>query len=76
MMRGWVCSATIAVTAAKLSWKLGPTNASGQISSTNSAPVATSRSVIASRPSAIASNTSSAATSERIVGTSLPVSKV
>ncbi len=36
-------SATIAVTAAKLIWKLGPASASGRKSSTMSAPAATSR---------------------------------
>jgi len=63
-------------TAAKLSWKLGPASASGQISSTIKAPAATSRKVIASRPIASAANTNNAAIHDRAVGTWLPVSKV
>ena len=54
-IRGCSCRATIAVIAAKLIWKLGPASASGQSSSTTSAPTATSRRVSASRPSAIPS---------------------
>ena len=76
--RKWGCSAsaTIAVTAAKLIWKLGPTNASGQRINTSSAPLATSRRVIASRPSAKPPSTSKAAMHDRTVGTSAPVSQV
>ena len=70
------CKATIAVTAAKLNWKLGPTKASGQNSNTTSAPVATNRKVIASRPNAKPPSTSNAAIQERTVGTSAPVSSV
>ncbi len=66
----------MAVTAAKLSWKLGPTKASGRKSSTTSAPVATSRNVIASRPSAMPSSTSIAATHDRTVGTSMVLTLV
>jgi hypothetical protein len=66
----------IAVTAAKLNWKLGPTKASGRNSNTISAPAATIRNVIASRPSAIPPSTSKAATHDRTVGTCAPDSKV
>ena len=66
----------IAVTAAKLSWKLGPTSDSGQKVSTNSAPAATIRKVIALRPIISATSTSKAATQARIVGTCAPVNSV
>ena len=66
----------IAVTAAKLSWKLAPASASGRNSSTSSAPTATSRRLIASRPSAIPPSTSKAAMQARTVGTCIPVSNV
>ena len=76
LMRGCSCSATIAATAANDSWKLGPASDSGKSSSTTSAPVATSRSVIASRPMARAIRISNAAMQDRMVGTSAPVSNV
>ena len=58
----------MAVTAAKLNWKLGPANASGRNRSTTTAPTATNLRLIASRPSAIPPSTSSAATQLLIVG--------
>ena len=70
------CKATIAVTEAKLIWKLGPASASGRNSSTTSAPTAISLMLSASRPSAIPARISSAATQLRTVGTWAPVSKV
>ena len=70
------CSAMIAVTAAKLSWKLGPASDSGRQINTISAPAATSLRVRASRPMRKATSTSSAAMNERSVGTSAPASNV
>ena len=66
----------MAVTAAKLIWKLAPASASGRNSSTSKAPAAISRMLIASRPSAIPASTSKAATQLRTVGRWAPVSKV
>ena len=71
-----LCSATIAITAAKLIWKLGPTSDSGQRASTTIAATATIRSERGSRPSASAIRTSTAPTQLRTVGTSAPVSSV
>ena len=70
------CSATIASTAPKLSWKLGPTTASGHSSITPNPATARSRNESGSRPSATAASTSSAPRTERTVGTSAPVSSV
>ena len=71
-----VCRATIARTAAKLIWKLGPTSASGQSRRTQIAATATILSESGSRPSASATSTSSAPMQLRTVGTCAPVSRV
>ena len=70
------CSATIANTAAKLIWKLGPTSASGHSAITIPATTATIRSESGSRPSASANRTSPAPRQLRTVGTSAPVRSV
>ena len=69
------CRATIANTAPKLSWKLGPITASGHSTMTAPAASASSRSDSGSRPSATAISTSRAPTMLRTVGTSAPVTR-
>ena len=71
-----LCSATMAITAEKLIWKLGPTRDSGHRNSTNAAATATMRRLSGSRPSASAMRTSTAPTQLRTVGTCAPVNKV
>ncbi len=71
-----LCSATMASTAEKDIWKLGPTSDSGHNSRTNPAATATMRNDSGSRPSASAISTSTAAAQLRTVGTSAPVSNV
>jgi len=66
----------MAVTAAKLIWKLGPASASGLKISTMSAPVAINLMLMASRPSAIPARISKAATQLLTVGTCAPVRTV
>ena len=75
-MRWTLCSETIAMTAAKLIWKLGPMRASGHSASTAHAATATMRSESGSRPNARAVSTSSAPMQLRTVGTCAPVSSV
>src|SRR3546814_16037337 len=71
-----VCNVTIASTAAKLIWKLGPISDSGHSSRTKKPATATIRMDSASRPSASAISTRIAAAQLRTVGTSAPVSSV
>ncbi len=66
----------MAMTAAKLIWKLGPTSDSGQSASTTPAAIATIRSDRGSRPRASATSTSKAPMQLRTVGTCAPVSSV
>ena len=69
-------SDTIAMTAAKLIWKLGPTSDSGHNTSTTPAATAIIRMDSGSRPTANATSTSRAPIQLRTVGTSAPVSSV
>ena len=66
----------MAMTAAKLIWKLGPTSDSGQNSKTQTAATETIRIDNGSRPRASAISTSTAPMQLRTVGTSAPVSSV
>ena len=66
----------MAITAAKLIWKLGPTTASGQNRTTRKPAMVTIRIDKGSRPMARAARTSTAPMQDRIVGSSAPVSKV
>ena len=64
------------MTAAKLSWKLGPINASGRNARMRNAAAASSRSEKASRPMTMPNSTINVANMVRTVGTSAPASSV
>ncbi len=68
--------AMIAITAAKLIWKLAPSTAAGCSSSTRAAASAKPRMEIARRPVNSASVANAAMAKERCIGTPAPVSSM